>query len=163
MELGIWHPPGRDAGDPDSQPAPVLPHSDPQRQPQKQRLRAQWASLEAVHLAALTLFLTVVGTKVAALVVLEFSLRAVSTVLSLGKVRLHGGAALGRAHPLDWGVGPSGVLFSFRWRPGIAVSYLGVLTAKNKQTKQKQKKAAQDGFLTPTPSPCVCHFCELGM
>ncbi|XP_021486506.1 transmembrane protein 82 [Meriones unguiculatus] len=59
--------------------------NDPQRQPQKQRLRAQWASLEALHLAGLALFLTVVGTRVAALVVLEFSLRAVSTVLSLGK------------------------------------------------------------------------------
>ncbi|XP_005081183.1 transmembrane protein 82 [Mesocricetus auratus] len=59
--------------------------NDPQRQTHKQRLRTQWASLETVHLAGLTLFLTVVGARVAALVVLEFSLRAVSTVLSLGK------------------------------------------------------------------------------
>lgn len=64
------------------------PCSDPQRQPQKQQLRAQWASLETVHLVGLALFLTVVGRRVAALVVLEFSLRAVSTVLSLSKVRM---------------------------------------------------------------------------
>ncbi|EDL80998.1 similar to Hypothetical protein MGC37938 (predicted), isoform CRA_c [Rattus norvegicus] len=50
-----------------------------------QRLRAQWASLEIVHLAGLALFLTVIRARVAALVVLEFSLRAVSTLLSLGK------------------------------------------------------------------------------
>lgn len=59
--------------------------NDPQRQPQMQRLRAQWASLEMVHLAGLALFLTVIRARVAALVVLEFSLRAVSTLLSLGK------------------------------------------------------------------------------
>lgn len=58
--------------------------NDPQRQPQKQRLSAQWASLEMLHLAGLTLFLTLIGSRVAALVVLEFSLRAVSTLLSLG-------------------------------------------------------------------------------
>lgn len=99
-----------------SPPSPHLfcPHSDPQRQSHKQRLRSQWASLETVHLAGLTLFLTVVGARVAALVVLEFSLRAVSTVLSLGKVRLQGGASLGHFHPLDWEVGPRGAPFSFR-------------------------------------------------
>ncbi|XP_012618504.2 transmembrane protein 82 [Microcebus murinus] len=59
--------------------------NDPQRRPQKERLQAQWASLETVHVAGLTLFLTIVGARVAALVVLEFSLRAVSTLLSLGK------------------------------------------------------------------------------
>uniref|UniRef100_A0A2K5Z7C5 Transmembrane protein 82 n=2 Tax=Mandrillus leucophaeus TaxID=9568 RepID=A0A2K5Z7C5_MANLE len=59
--------------------------NDPQRWPEKERLRAQWASLETVHLAGLALFLTVVGSRVAALVVLEFSLRAVSTLLSLDK------------------------------------------------------------------------------
>ncbi|XP_069333464.1 transmembrane protein 82 [Eulemur rufifrons] len=59
--------------------------NDPQRRPQKERLQAQWASLEMVHVAGLTLFLTIVGARVAALVVLEFSLRAVSTLLSLGK------------------------------------------------------------------------------
>ncbi|XP_033084081.1 transmembrane protein 82 isoform X2 [Trachypithecus francoisi] len=59
--------------------------NDPQRWPEKERLRTQWASLETVHLAGLALFLTVVGSRVAALVVLEFSLRAVSTLLSLDK------------------------------------------------------------------------------
>lgn len=76
-------------------PHPFCPHSDPQRQPQKQRLRAQWASLEMVHLAGLGLFLTVIGARVAALVVLEFSLRAVSTLLSLGKVRRQRGGHSG--------------------------------------------------------------------
>ncbi|XP_069893123.1 transmembrane protein 82-like [Dipodomys merriami] len=57
----------------------------PQRQPEKERLRAQWAWLEPVHLVGLALILTVVGARVAALVVLEFSLRAVSTLLSLNK------------------------------------------------------------------------------
>ncbi|XP_071473479.1 transmembrane protein 82 isoform X2 [Marmota flaviventris] len=59
--------------------------NDPKRQPEKERLRAQWAWLETLHLAGLALLLTVVGSRVAALVVLEFSLRAVSTLLSLGK------------------------------------------------------------------------------
>uniref|UniRef100_A0A8C3WLL7 Transmembrane protein 82 n=1 Tax=Catagonus wagneri TaxID=51154 RepID=A0A8C3WLL7_9CETA len=59
--------------------------NDPERQLEKERLRAQWASLETVHLAGLALILTVVGARVAALVVLEFSLRAVSTLLSLDK------------------------------------------------------------------------------
>ncbi|XP_058408961.1 transmembrane protein 82 [Diceros bicornis minor] len=57
----------------------------PERQPEKERLRAQWALLQTVHLAGLALILTVVGARVAALVVLEFSLRAVSTLLSLDK------------------------------------------------------------------------------
>ncbi|KAM5270326.1 transmembrane protein 82 [Hipposideros larvatus] len=56
-----------------------------ERRLEKERLQAQWASLETVHLAGLALILTVVGARVAALVVLEFSLRAVSTLLSLGK------------------------------------------------------------------------------
>ncbi|XP_023491482.1 transmembrane protein 82 isoform X2 [Equus caballus] len=59
--------------------------NNPERQPEKERLRAQWASLETLHLAGLALVLTIVGTRVAALVVLEFSLRAVSTLLSLDK------------------------------------------------------------------------------
>nr|XP_002750392.3 transmembrane protein 82 [Callithrix jacchus] len=59
--------------------------NEPQRRPEKERLRTQWASLETVHLAGLALFLTVVGSRVAALVVLEFSLRAMSMLLSLGK------------------------------------------------------------------------------
>ncbi|XP_012904200.1 transmembrane protein 82 isoform X2 [Mustela putorius furo] len=57
----------------------------PKRQLEKQRLQAQWASLETVHLAGLALILTVLGARVAALVVLEFSLRALSTLLSLGQ------------------------------------------------------------------------------
>ncbi|XP_054994540.1 transmembrane protein 82 [Sorex araneus] len=59
--------------------------SNPKRRLEKERLRAQWASLETVHLAGLALILSFVGTRVAALVVLEFSLRAVSTLLSLDK------------------------------------------------------------------------------
>ncbi|XP_040475296.1 transmembrane protein 82 [Ursus maritimus] len=59
--------------------------NSPERRLEKQRLQAQWAPLETVHLAGLTLILTVLGARVAALVVLEFSLRAVSTLLSLGK------------------------------------------------------------------------------
>lgn len=47
--------------------------------------------LETVHLAGLALILTIVGARVAALVVLEFSLRAVSMLLSLDKVRPQGG------------------------------------------------------------------------
>lgn len=107
-------------------PHPFCPHSDPQRQPQKQRLRAQWASLEMVHLAGLALFLTVTGARVAALVVLEFSLRAVSTLLSLSKVRRQRGATLGHFHLLDWDVGPSEPRppLSFRWKIEIAVCYL---------------------------------------
>lgn len=69
-------------------PTSTLPHSNPERRPEKHRLQAQWASLETVHLAGLALILTVVGARVAALVVLEFSLRAVSTLLSLDKVSL---------------------------------------------------------------------------
>ncbi|KAM5248081.1 transmembrane protein 82 [Ctenodactylus gundi] len=59
--------------------------NDPKRQLEKDRLQVQWALLEPVHLVGLALCLTIVGTRVAALVVLEFSLRAVSTLLSLGK------------------------------------------------------------------------------
>lgn len=57
----------------------------PELRLEKERLRARWASLETVHLAGLAVILTVIGARVAALVVLEFSLRAVSTVLSLSK------------------------------------------------------------------------------
>ncbi|XP_008056317.1 transmembrane protein 82 [Carlito syrichta] len=66
-------------------PHPLCPHSDPRRRPEKERLQAQWASLEPAHLAGLALLLSAVGARVAALVVLEFSLRAVSMLLSLGK------------------------------------------------------------------------------
>ncbi|XP_066872948.1 transmembrane protein 82 isoform X3 [Kogia breviceps] len=65
--------------------APLCLHSDPERWLEKERLRAQWASLETVHLAGLALILTAVGVRVAALVVLEFSLRAVSMRLTLDK------------------------------------------------------------------------------
>lgn len=65
--------------------------NDPERRLEKERLRAQWASLETVHLAGLALILTVVQVRVAALVVLEFSLRAVSMLLSLDKVRPQAG------------------------------------------------------------------------
>lgn len=71
-------------------PCPLCPRSNPEHQPQKERLWGQWASLDSVHLAGLALILTVVGARVAALVVLEFSLRAVSMLLSLDKVRPQG-------------------------------------------------------------------------
>lgn len=92
-------------------PTRTLPLSNPERRLDKERLRAQWASLETVHLAGLALVLTVVGTRVASLVVLEFSLRAISALLSLGKVRLREvvGAhcpALGRFSPRHRKLGP---------------------------------------------------------
>ncbi|XP_036901049.1 transmembrane protein 82 isoform X2 [Sturnira hondurensis] len=59
--------------------------NNPERRPQKEQLRARWTSLDTVHLTGLALILTVVGNRVASLVALEFSLRAVSTLLSLGK------------------------------------------------------------------------------
>lgn len=70
---------------------PLCPHSNPERRLEKERLQAPWAPLETVHLVGLALILTVVGTRVASLVVLEFSLRAISTLLSQGKVRPQGG------------------------------------------------------------------------
>ncbi|KAM9111166.1 transmembrane protein 82 isoform 1-T1 [Megaptera novaeangliae] len=81
-------------------PRPLCLHSDPERRLEKERLRAQWASLETVHLAGLALILTVVGVRVAALVVLEFSLRAVSMLLSLDKPELPaGGRPAAHAEP----------------------------------------------------------------
>ncbi|XP_010612564.1 transmembrane protein 82 [Fukomys damarensis] len=68
--------------------------NDPERRAETEQLQAQWALLETVQLAGLALFLTVVGARVAALVVLEFSLRAVSTLLSMRKVRLWAGGSL---------------------------------------------------------------------
>ncbi|NXC35878.1 TMM82 protein, partial [Campylorhamphus procurvoides] len=59
--------------------------NSPQRQEEKEAIRAQRALLETLHLLVLTGVLAMVGARVAALVVLEFSLRAVSTLLSLGK------------------------------------------------------------------------------
>lgn len=98
-----------------------------------------------MHLAGLTLFLTVVGARVAALVVLEFSLRAVSTVLSLSKVRLQGGATLGHFLPLHWEVG----LFSLWWRPVIVVCHLEFGLPKS------HLHGSTDGALSPSPKMSV--------
>ncbi|KFM01871.1 Transmembrane protein 82, partial [Aptenodytes forsteri] len=59
--------------------------SNPERQAKKEAIQAQQWVLEPLHVAVLTGVLALVGSRVAALVVLEFSLRAVSTILSLGK------------------------------------------------------------------------------
>ncbi|NWQ84291.1 TMM82 protein, partial [Columbina picui] len=59
--------------------------SDPERQAEKAAIGAQRRVLELLHAAVLAALLALVGSRVAALVVLEFSLRAVSTILSLGK------------------------------------------------------------------------------
>ncbi|NXB18163.1 TMM82 protein, partial [Rhagologus leucostigma] len=59
--------------------------NNPERQAEKEAIAAQWPLLEPLHVLVLTGVLALVGSRVAALVVLEFSLRAVSTVLSLGK------------------------------------------------------------------------------
>ncbi|NXP25479.1 TMM82 protein, partial [Scytalopus superciliaris] len=59
--------------------------NSPERQGEKEAIRAQRAVLEPLHVLVLTGVLALVGARVAALVVLEFSLRAVSTILSLGK------------------------------------------------------------------------------
>ncbi|XP_049666420.1 transmembrane protein 82 isoform X1 [Accipiter gentilis] len=59
--------------------------NDPERQAEKEAIRTQWWVLESLHMVMLTGVLALVGSRVAALVALEFSLRAVSTILSLGK------------------------------------------------------------------------------
>ncbi|NXE83226.1 TMM82 protein, partial [Cochlearius cochlearius] len=59
--------------------------NDPERQAEKEAIRAQRRVLELLHVVVLTGVLALVGSRVAALVVLEFSLRAISTILSLGK------------------------------------------------------------------------------
>ncbi|XP_076212336.1 transmembrane protein 82 [Aptenodytes patagonicus] len=59
--------------------------NNPERQAKKEAIQAQQWVLEPLHVAVLTGVLALVGSRVAALVVLEFSLRAVSTILSLGK------------------------------------------------------------------------------
>ncbi|NWU73348.1 TMM82 protein, partial [Pterocles burchelli] len=59
--------------------------NEPERQAEKEALRAQRRVLEPLHVAVLMGVLAVVGSRVAALVVLEFSLRALSTLLSLRK------------------------------------------------------------------------------
>ncbi|NXG62711.1 TMM82 protein, partial [Hemiprocne comata] len=59
--------------------------NDPGRQAEAGALRVQRRGLELLRVAVLTGVLAMVGSRVAALVVLEFSLRAISTLLSLGK------------------------------------------------------------------------------
>ncbi|NWS77435.1 TMM82 protein, partial [Crotophaga sulcirostris] len=59
--------------------------NDPERQVEKEAIRTQRRVLEWLHVVVLTTVLALVGSRVAALVVLEFSLRAISTILSLRK------------------------------------------------------------------------------
>ncbi|NXX86951.1 TMM82 protein, partial [Urocolius indicus] len=59
--------------------------NSPSRQAQKRALGAQWRLLEPLQAMLLAAVLALVGSRVAALVVLEFSLRAVSTALSFSK------------------------------------------------------------------------------
>uniref|UniRef100_A0A8D0BF49 Transmembrane protein 82 n=1 Tax=Salvator merianae TaxID=96440 RepID=A0A8D0BF49_SALMN len=59
--------------------------NDPDGQQQKEALRRQRLFAQQLHLLVLTGTFTAVGSRVAALVVLEFSLRAVSAILSLDK------------------------------------------------------------------------------
>lgn len=82
---------------------PLRPLSDPDRQKEKEALRQHRPFLDRLHLVVLTVIFTMVGHRVAALIVLEFSLRAVSTILSLNKVaRLLPASASG---PGEGGVG----------------------------------------------------------
>ncbi|NWS47203.1 TMM82 protein, partial [Probosciger aterrimus] len=64
--------------------------NDPEGQAEKEAMRAQRRVLEPLHVLVLTGLLALVGSRVAALVVLEFSLRTMSTLLSLGKDGWHG-------------------------------------------------------------------------
>ncbi|XP_075462034.1 transmembrane protein 82 isoform X2 [Ascaphus truei] len=59
--------------------------NDPARQKQAEQLRSQSRLLDILHLLLLTLIYSALGPRVGALVVLEFSLRAVSMILSLNK------------------------------------------------------------------------------
>uniref|UniRef100_A0A669QSN5 Transmembrane protein 82 n=1 Tax=Phasianus colchicus TaxID=9054 RepID=A0A669QSN5_PHACC len=59
--------------------------NDPARQDLRVALGARRLVLEPLHMLVLTGILALVGSRVAALVVLEFSLRAISTLLSLSK------------------------------------------------------------------------------
>ncbi|XP_025972945.2 transmembrane protein 82 isoform X1 [Dromaius novaehollandiae] len=59
--------------------------NDPERQAEKEALRARRWLLDALHVPLLTAVLAAVGSRVAALVALEFSLRAASALLSPGK------------------------------------------------------------------------------
>uniref|UniRef100_A0A8C9MNX0 Transmembrane protein 82 n=1 Tax=Serinus canaria TaxID=9135 RepID=A0A8C9MNX0_SERCA len=61
--------------------------NNPERQAEKEAMAARRPLLEPLHVLVLTAALALVGSRVAALVVLEFSLRAISTIFSLGKVR----------------------------------------------------------------------------
>ncbi|NWW88275.1 TMM82 protein, partial [Rhynochetos jubatus] len=99
---------------------------------QCEAMRAQRWALEPLHVAVLTGLLALVGSRVAALVVLEFSLRAVSTGLSLGK-----GARSGQLYPLcqySLGCGVScGLSFLLEGAPhrtcnlGLAAGLAGLL------------------------------------
>ncbi|NWZ09703.1 TMM82 protein, partial [Agelaius phoeniceus] len=57
--------------------------NNPERQAEKEAMAARRPLLEPLQVLVLTAVLALVGSRVAALVVLEFSLRAVSTILSL--------------------------------------------------------------------------------
>ncbi|XP_030087344.1 transmembrane protein 82 [Serinus canaria] len=59
--------------------------NNPERQAEKEAMAARRPLLEPLHVLVLTAALALVGSRVAALVVLEFSLRAISTIFSLGK------------------------------------------------------------------------------
>nr|XP_016853342.1 PREDICTED: transmembrane protein 82 [Anolis carolinensis] len=59
--------------------------NDPDRQAEEAALRLRRPLLDRLHLPVTAALLTVVGSRVAALVVLEFSLRALSALLSLEK------------------------------------------------------------------------------
>ncbi|NXF25738.1 TMM82 protein, partial [Rhodinocichla rosea] len=59
--------------------------NNPERQAEKEAMAARRPLLEPLQVLVLTAVLALVGSRVAALVVLEFSLRAASTILSLGK------------------------------------------------------------------------------
>lgn len=82
---------GGGQGHPAQLSIPLVVPSNPERQAEKEAIRTQRWVLEPLRVVVLTGVLALVGSRVAALVVLEFSLRAVSTILSLGKVRLDGG------------------------------------------------------------------------
>ncbi|OCT73406.1 hypothetical protein XELAEV_18036383mg [Xenopus laevis] len=57
--------------------------SDPDKQKEAAQLRAQSLLMDFLHVSLLTLIYSLLGPRVGALVVLEFSLRAVSMVLSV--------------------------------------------------------------------------------
>ncbi|XP_068068909.1 transmembrane protein 82 [Anomalospiza imberbis] len=63
--------------------------NNPERQAEKEAIAARRPLLEPLHVLVLTAVLALVGSRVAALVVLEFSLRAVSTILSLSGKGAH--------------------------------------------------------------------------